>query len=485
MHDMPLTMPSKALLGLVALSVLIAGTTAIAVVTNYELSRKAEHLVEEHAREFRMTERLRSQVDHLGAIRRAYLITQRPRYLAEYERASAGLQEMFGLLREVTHDERARALLDAVEEAVREHQRAWADLQEESAQPGVDVEALFSIRIDPTRDRLDAALEALSEEKKGRFLKATDETRLAASHALTILVGSGLLALALAAYLVFALRRILAREHAQRRLLETALQDVTEARAAQANFQNIREQLVEELRRSVETSKLFVGVVAHDLRNPLNAILMGTRALTRTTSDEDRARIVHRIIKSGDRMHRMIEQLLDFTQIRMGGALPTTPARCDLHTICREAIDEIQDAFEGARVTLDLKGDPVGSWDKARLEQALSNLLSNAVHHGIDGRADVEIDGSSRDRVLIRVHNLGVIPSDLLPAVFDPLQRGDSSSRGLGLGLFITKTIAQQHGGEVSVVSNRAVGTTFTLELPRRSVVAHEEVRPREAEARS
>src|SRR5688572_33394471 len=123
---MRLTMPSKALLGLVALSVLIAGTTATAVITTYQLTQKTEHLVEEHAHEFRMTERLRSQLEHLAAIRRAYLITQRSRYLAEYERRAAALQDTFSQLREVTHDDRARALLDDVEQSVREHQRAWA-----------------------------------------------------------------------------------------------------------------------------------------------------------------------------------------------------------------------------------------------------------------------------------------------------------------------------------------------------------------------
>jgi PAS domain S-box-containing protein len=252
--------------------------------------------------------------------------------------------------------------------------------------------------------------------------------------------------------------------------------DVSERRALEQR----RDQLLEELRRSVDTSKLFVGVVAHDLRNPLNAMLMGSQALIRSEPTEQQARIINRISRSGERMHRMIEQLLDFTQIRMGGALPMQPSSCDLTTVCREVIDEIQDAFEGAKVSLTVTGDPSGQWDPARLEQALSNLLSNAVHHGVDGRADVTIDGQSDERVLIQVHNLGVIPSDLIPTVFDPLQRGDSSSHGLGLGLFITKTIARQHGGEVSVISNREAGTKFTLELPRRST-AHEELRPREA----
>jgi signal transduction histidine kinase len=130
-------------------------------------------------------------------------------------------------------------------------------------------------------------------------------------------------------------------------------------------------------------------------------------------------------------------------------------------------IEEIQGAFEGASVSLEITGDTLGRWDPARLEQAFSNLLSNAVHHGVDGRADVSVDGTRPDRVRVEVHNLGVIPSDLLPTVFDPLQRGSSTSHGVGLGLFITKTIAHQHGGEVWVTSNREEGTTFTVELPR------------------
>ena len=143
------------------------------------------------------------------------------------------------------------------------------------------------------------------------------------------------------------------------------------------------------------------------------------------------------------------------------------PAGCDLSSVCREVIEETQGAFEGTQVSLDVIGDPCGLWDPARLEQALSNLLSNAVHHGVDSRADVSVDGTRPERVRISVHNLGVIPPDLLPSVFDPLQRGSSASHGPGLGLFITRTIAHQHGGEVSVTSNREEGTTFTIDLPR------------------
>ena len=118
-----------------------------------------------------------------------------------------------------------------------------------------------------------------------------------------------------------------------------------------------------------------------------------------------------------------------------------------------------------------MTGDSVGAWDPDRLAQVFSNLLGNAVQHGVAaGGVKVHIDGSAPERVRVAVHNQGCIPPHLFPRVFEPMSGAEtrrSGSHGLGLGLFITEQVARAHGGAVSVESTEELGTTFTVWLPR------------------
>src|SRR5262249_42390444 len=116
-------------------------------------------------------------------------------------------------------------------------------------------------------------------------------------------------------------------------------------------------------------------------------------------------------------------------------------------------------------------GDTSGTWDADRLDQVLSNLIGNAVQHGAGNGVDVFVDGTDPEVVRVRVHNMGAIPGDLLPRLFEPLTGGAElrrdGPRGVGLGLFISKEIVAVHGGTLAVESSEAAGTTFTISLPR------------------
>ena len=225
-----------------------------------------------------------------------------------------------------------------------------------------------------------------------------------------------------------------------------------------------------ELQQTVHLNETFAGILGHDLRNPLAAIITSARLAMKRAENDRIEKPLSRILSSGDRMTRMIDQLLDFTRVRLGGGIPIEPTEFDLLPVVRQVIDEL----DGANPTLTLRstslGDTLGSWDQDRLSQLFSNLVANAVQHGAAaGGVAVTVDGRAADSVRVAVHNRGAIPTDRLPLLFEPMAaRRMQKSTGLGLGLFITRELVRVHGGSIDVRSDESVGTTFTVVLPRR-----------------
>ena len=172
-------------------------------------------------------------------------------------------------------------------------------------------------------------------------------------------------------------------------------------------------------------------------------------------------------------MARLNSDLLDYTRSRGAGGLPVVLSHADLHVICRDSVEECRTAHPSSRVLLETTGNASGSWDADRIEQALTNLIVNAIQHGGGGPIRVHSDATAKQIVAIKVSNGGaVIPADVLPELFKAYRRGirgESSgpSAGLGLGLFIVAQIAAAHGGRVYAESSAGAGTTFTIELPR------------------
>src|SRR4029079_1482183 len=253
---------------------------------------------------------------------------------------------------------------------------------------------------------------------------------------------------------------------------ERALLTLTDV-SAQKVAEREREARIAEMERAVRFGELLVGVVGHDLRNPLGAIMAAAGVLERRGDSDNVLTPVRRIGASAHRMERMIAQLLDFTRIRLGGGLPLERTRVDLAEVTRSIIDELEPVYR-AGIVLQSSGDVTGIWDRDRLSQLLSNLTANACQHGTPGLPiDIVLDGAAGDVVRLEVRNGGVIPADVLRVVFEPLRhpgkggkkRGGGS--GLGLGLYITQEIAHAHGGTIHVESTEAGGTRFIVELPR------------------
>ncbi|WP_425434280.1 GAF domain-containing sensor histidine kinase [Myxococcus fulvus] len=217
----------------------------------------------------------------------------------------------------------------------------------------------------------------------------------------------------------------------------------------------------------------LLGIVSHDLRNPLNAILMSAATLVRRTDLDERARrAVRRIVDSADRAQRLIRDLLDFTQARMGQVLPVDRQPLDLHELTQQVAEEVQAVAPERVLEVRTQGIGRGAWDADRIAQVLHNLLANAMQYSPPG-ARIQVSSEAHDQELVlRVHNDGPpIPLEVLPTLFEPMKRGTTNGaerRSVGLGLFIVDQIARAHGGSVEVASTQAEGTTFSVHLPRR-----------------
>lgn len=219
---------------------------------------------------------------------------------------------------------------------------------------------------------------------------------------------------------------------------------------------------------------IFLAILGHDLRAPLQAVSMSTEMLARKVAlDADALAYVTRI-KSGTRhMGAMVSDLLEFVRSRLGSGLPIEPAPMDLASAIKAAMDEACAGQPDCMPSLNFHGDSHGIWDRGRIEQMLQNLIGNALQHGSHSRSVTVTLTGGVEQVLLTIHNYGQpIAQEALSTLFDPLVRSASEELGnpstsLGLGLFIVKEVVVAHQGSIDVSSSQIDGTTFTVVLPR------------------
>jgi PAS domain S-box-containing protein len=228
-------------------------------------------------------------------------------------------------------------------------------------------------------------------------------------------------------------------------------------------------------REAKDFQKHVLGIVGHDVRSPLSAVVAAAQLLRRSTAlDERQAHRVDSIVRGARRIERVVGMLLDYTRTQSGGGIPLSRVPGDLAGICRAVAQECEEANPGRAVTCGGAGDTAGEWDADRLAQVFQNLISNALDHGAPEEPVLVSCRGEPDHVEITVENVGAeIPEELLPTLFDPFERAaDGPARtargaGLGLGLFIARTIVEAHGGEIAVRCGEG-RTVFTVRLPRR-----------------
>jgi signal transduction histidine kinase len=230
-------------------------------------------------------------------------------------------------------------------------------------------------------------------------------------------------------------------------------------------------------KRVDQSRDLFLAILSHDLRNPLNTITMSSAQLRKIGEPApETIGVASQIARNADVMGRMISDLLDYTRTRLGAGMPVSPTRTDLRVLCQDLFNEFRTAHPDREMTFACEGDVTGNWDADRLRQAVSNLMGNAVQHGDEGvPVELKLTGEGSDVVVV-VHSGGPpIPPGELTKIFDPLVRGSTSGQPLrhragsiGLGLYIAREIARSHGGRIDVTSS--AGTSFTVRLPRHAL---------------
>jgi signal transduction histidine kinase len=220
----------------------------------------------------------------------------------------------------------------------------------------------------------------------------------------------------------------------------------------------------------------FMAILAHDLRSPLNAITMLSFLLERGAPNDTVRKQSGQIQRSAKEMANMIRELLEYTRTQLGKGIPVYPKACSMLVICRDVVEEVRSAQPERQFLLEVPEDLAGWVDDARLRQALSNLLNNAVQHGDPASPISLLVREEGTEIVIAVKNLGdPIPADSLQVIFDPLVQlstrsaavPEVPSTNLGLGLFIAREVALGHHGSLDVTSDAAEGTVFTMRLPR------------------
>jgi len=237
--------------------------------------------------------------------------------------------------------------------------------------------------------------------------------------------------------------------------------------------------LIRKAHEADQTRDMLLGMVSHDLRNPLGAIHLAAQMLQMGEPEQARVtRATARIAASSDRMRRMIEQLLDYTRVQ-SNSLELLPVEIDLVVLCTQLAEEVEAAHPGSKIKTAFPEKCKFEGDPDRIAQVISNLLGNARHHGDPAHP---IDFALRctdEEVSVEIRNRGVpIPADRLATVFEPFKRAreaaqqqrtptSTRSAGLGLGLFIVKQIVELHHGTIRLTSSEADGTVCVVTLPR------------------
>lgn len=217
---------------------------------------------------------------------------------------------------------------------------------------------------------------------------------------------------------------------------------------------------------------VFLGVLGHDLRGPLNAMMLTSQVLIRADENTPVPMLAARLVNGGERMKQLLDDLLDYSRTSLAMGIPVSPTDVDLNQVCNAEVELQRAALPGIAINLVSEGSTEGRWDAARLRQLLGNLISNAAKYGDAGApVTVRLVGSDED-IRLSVENLGpTITLDGMNTLFEPFQRGahsegEAERTSLGLGLFVVREIARAHGGSVAVTSV-ARQTCFCVTLPR------------------
>jgi PAS domain S-box-containing protein len=261
--------------------------------------------------------------------------------------------------------------------------------------------------------------------------------------------------------------------------------DLTERRELEREARAAAERAGREQARAIEAQKAirmrdeFISVAAHELRTPLTALQLKVQSVElamRANRDgvPEAARHVERLsgaLRQVARLTDLVERLLNVSRI-VQGKLALSLEEIDLAAVARQVVDDLREQAQqsGSPLRLDAPPQLLGQWDRPRLEQTLVNLISNAIKYGGGQPIEVFVEqAGDRARMAVRDHGIGIAPEDT-ERIFDRFERAVPAQNygGLGLGLYVTRSIVEAHGGTVEVQSTPGHGATFIVELPLR-----------------
>lgn len=221
-----------------------------------------------------------------------------------------------------------------------------------------------------------------------------------------------------------------------------------------------------------KNSDVFLGMLGHDLRSPLQSINFGAEQLKlMPTSDSSHTQLAFRMLSSALRMKLMLDNLMDFTQSRIGGGLRLSRSWTDMSVVVEQVTEEFRSSHPSRSIRKLVAGDCIGNWDASRIGQICQNLIGNALQHGsAEGEIVVSCEAGA-GVVSLSVYNVGnPIPEKAQKRVFDlgesTRSSASNSSKNVGLGLYIVRELVVAHQGTISVTSSQAAGTSFRVELP-------------------
>lgn len=256
---------------------------------------------------------------------------------------------------------------------------------------------------------------------------------------------------------------------------EFELQDMV--RFNEAIDQTLTESLARFSAMLRDSQNVFLAILGHDVRNPLGAISMGAQLILQDVALPPRhLKVAAQVLRSTQRVTDIVSDLLDFSTSHLGGGIPVTLAEYDLSVECRSVAQEMKLFHPERTFTVDVEDGITVVWDRARMSQALSNLLANAVQHGaLESPVWLTVSRQA-DAVVMVVQNEGqIIPPARLRTMFDPgktfamkstSERSASQTSNLGLGLYITHEIVLAHAGSIWVTSTEREGTTIKMRIP-------------------
>ncbi|PYY71391.1 hybrid sensor histidine kinase/response regulator [Pseudomonas jessenii] len=232
-----------------------------------------------------------------------------------------------------------------------------------------------------------------------------------------------------------------------------------------------------ELEQAVRMRDDFMSIVAHEVRTPLNGLILETQLrkmhLARNNAAAFTLDKMHAMVDRDERqiksLIRLIEDMLDVSRIRIG-KLSIRPTRFDLSTLVRDVLHNFSQQIDAAEtsVTLDAEQPVIGNWDEFRIEQVISNLLTNALRYGAKSPITVKVY-SEGGQALVDVQDQGIgISEENQKRIFQQFERVSAKHAvaGLGLGLFISEQIVAAHGGTITVQSRIGEGALFRVCLP-------------------